>query len=84
VKVRLGVPTTLYSCHTAQIGKYIVEGHVPVPAIAKLLEEKPDLKGIAVPGMPAGPPGMGGSPGRYRVMAFAADGHVRHFADVGL
>jgi hypothetical protein len=84
VKVDLEIPAALYSCHTAKVGAYIVEGHVPAPAIAKLLGENPDLKGIAVPGMPAGPPGMGGSPGLYPVMGFTADGRTYRFADVGI
>jgi hypothetical protein len=84
VKVDLEIPAALYSCHTAKAGDYIVEGHVPAPAIAKLLDENPDLKGIAVPGMPAGPPGMGGSPGLYPVTGFAADGRTWRFADVGI
>ncbi len=57
---RLGVPRELYSCHTASAGQYFVEGHVPVEALKKLVEEKPLHRGIAVPGMPPGAPGMGG------------------------
>ncbi|MEM2051527.1 MAG: DUF411 domain-containing protein [Candidatus Caldarchaeum sp.] len=60
MRKKLGVPKELYSCHTAQAGPYFVEGHVPVEAIARLFSEKPTLDGIAVPGMPAGSPGMGG------------------------
>jgi hypothetical protein len=82
VKADLGVPTVLYSCHTAKVDDYIIEGHVPAPALSSLLDKRPDLKGIAVPGMPAGPPGMGGNPGIYRVTGFAADGHLSPFADV--
>ena len=81
---RREIPAALYSCHTAKAGEYIVEGHVPAPAIAKLLDENPDLRGIAVPGMPAGPPGMGGSPGLYPVTGFTADGRTHRFADVGI
>ena len=84
VKAGFGLPPALYSCHTAKSGDYIVEGHVTAPAIAKLLDENPDLKGIAVPGMPAGPPGMGGSPGLYHVTALTADGHTQRFAYVGI
>lgn len=54
VKVRLGVPRDLASCHTAQVGGYVVEGHVPAEAIKRLLAEKPEGIGLAVPGMPAG------------------------------
>ncbi len=51
----------MYSCHTTDIGGYLVEGHVPLAAIERLLAERPPLDGIALPGMPAGSPGMGGS-----------------------
>jgi hypothetical protein len=71
----------LYSCHTAKIGNYIVEGHVPAAAVAKLLEQQPEIKGIALPGMPSGSPGMDGPPGVYRVIGFSADGSTRRFID---
>jgi hypothetical protein len=58
LKVRLGVPQALASCHTAEIGGYVIEGHVPADAIKRLLIEKPQAKGLAVPGMPVGSPGM--------------------------
>lgn len=58
LKVRLGVPQTLASCHTAEIGGYVIEGHVPADAIKRLLVERPQAKGLAVPGMPVGSPGM--------------------------
>ncbi len=54
------IPAELQSCHTLLIDGYVVEGHVPVEAIEKLQEEKPDIAGIALPGMPLGSPGMGG------------------------
>ena len=54
------VPENLWSCHTTRISGYIIEGHVPFAAIRQLLEQRPDINGIAVPGMPAGSPGMGG------------------------
>ena len=60
VKQIAGVPEELYSCHTAAIDGYTIEGHVPVEAIERLLEERPDVQGIGVAGMPAGSPGMGG------------------------
>lgn len=60
IKRDLGVPYELESCHTMEIGGYVVEGHVPEEAIAKLLAEKPDTKGIGMPGMPSGSPGMPG------------------------
>lgn len=60
VKQVAGVPSELYSCHTSAIGGYTVEGHVPIEAIERLLEERPAIQGIGVAGMPAGSPGMGG------------------------
>ncbi len=76
VKQEAGVPEALGSCHTAKVGGYVVEGHVPVAAVNRLLDERPVLKGIAVPGMPAGSPGMlmpGESPRPLIVFEVAAD-----------
>lgn len=76
VKERLGVPRRLASCHTAVVGDYIVEGHVPAEVIARFLEEAPAVRGIAVPGMPIGSPGMEGPrPQPYEVIAFDGDGN---------
>ena len=70
-KQEAGVPGDLWACHTATIDGYVVEGHVPFAALAKLLSERPDIAGIAVPGMPGGSPGMGNDPSaRYDVIAF--------------
>lgn len=75
VKARYGVPRNAQSCHTMQIGGYIVEGHVPVGAIRKLLAERPRIKGIAVPGMPTNSPGMGEmKPGTLPVYTIPAEG----------
>ncbi|MGY2049126.1 DUF411 domain-containing protein [Methylobacterium sp. JK268] len=77
VKVRLGVPRELASCHTAQVGGYVVEGHVPAAAIRRLLTEQPSGTGLAVPGMPAGSPGMevdGVEPATYDVVLFGPAG----------
>ena len=60
VKAEQGVPYALQSCHTAVIDGYVVEGHVPADVTQRLLFERPDVAGIAVPGMPAGSPGMEG------------------------
>lgn len=60
VKREHGVPDELRSCHTLVVDEYVVEGHVPAAAIARLLDERPSVDGVAVPGMPAGSPGMGG------------------------
>lgn len=86
VKLDADLPDNLWACHTAMIGGYVVEGHVPFAAIARLLEERPDIAGIAVPGMPGGSPGMGNDPSaRYDVIAFggtAGEGEV--FYQAGL
>ncbi len=58
VKARLGVPASLQSCHTAVVDGYVLEGHVPADSVARLLRERPSAKGLAVPGMPQGSPGM--------------------------
>jgi hypothetical protein len=71
VKGRLGVPRELASCHTAEVGGYVIEGHVPAHAIKRLIAEKSAGRGIAVPGMPIGSPGMeGGTPEIYDVILF--------------
>jgi hypothetical protein len=75
LKQRLGVPAELASCHTAEVGGYVVEGHVPAAAINRLLAERPSGTGLAVPGMPAGSPGMespGVDPEPYEVLLFGA------------
>jgi hypothetical protein len=73
VKSRLGVPADLASCHTAEVAGYALEGHVPAPAVIRLLKEKPEGRGLAVPGMPIGSPGMeGGEPETYEVMLFGS------------
>jgi len=78
----LQVPAALQSCHTAIIGNYVVEGHVPVREIKRLLDEKPKATGIAVPGMPIGSPGMEQGVRResYQVFLFR-DGGNRIFAE---
>jgi hypothetical protein len=81
VKARLGVPHELQACHTAVVGGYIIEGHVPVSAIQRVLTEKPHGKGLAVPGMPVGSPGMnieGAPPEEYTVFLFGSFGHRQH------
>lgn len=60
IKLKHNIPSHMQSCHTAIIEGYFVEGHVPIKAIDRLLEEKPDIKGISLPRMPAGSPGMPG------------------------
>lgn len=83
VKDRLGVPRGVRSCHTAQVGGYLIEGHVPAADIRRLLRERPEVAGLAVPGMPVGTPGMeqpGAAPEPYEVLAFARDGATRIYA----
>jgi len=81
LKSRLGVPVALRSCHTAEIEGYVLEGHVPANAIAKLLAERPKARGLAVPGMPVGSLGMevaGVEVDSYDVMLFG-NGEARTF-----
>ncbi len=84
VQDRLGVPRQLGSCHTAEVGDYWVEGHIPADIIQKLLDEnRDDIEGIAVPGMPPGSPGMEApNPVRYDVIAYGKDGKFYRFATV--
>lgn len=81
IKKMAGVPERFQSCHTAMVDGYIVEGHVPSKDIERLLAERPKAKGLAVPGMPTGSPGMeGGAPDKYDVMLFNPDGSSDVFA----
>ena len=86
VKLDADIPGEMWACHTAMIGGYVIEGHMPFAALAKLLEEQPNIIGIAVPGMPAGSPGMGDDPtARYDVIAFGGDaGEGEVFYQAGL
>ena len=83
VAERLGVPAAFRSCHTAAIGGYFVEGHVPATDIRKLLRERPNAAGLAVPGMLVGPPGME-KPGEnesYATLLIDRAGHARMYVD---
>ncbi len=83
IKDKYNIPRQVQSCHTLIIGDYFVEGHVPVEAIQKLLAEKPDVKGIALPGMPAGSPGMHGSrAGKFTIYAVGKDGSINEFMKI--
>jgi len=78
---RLGMPDRLGSCHTAKVGVYVVEGHVPVADIQRLLREKPKALGIAVPSMPPGSPGMESSkPVPYNTLLVQSGGETSIFA----
>lgn len=78
VKQQYGVPADLASCHTAIVEGYVIEGHVPAADIRRLVAEKPNVKGIAVPGMPVGSPGMelGDRQDAFLVVAFGPDGQT--------
>ena len=81
---RLGIPEKLGSCHTALVGGYAIEGHVPAREIQRLLREKPEAIGLAVPGMPVGSPGMdgevyGGRKDPFDVLLIGKDGSTRVF-----
>lgn len=82
VKERVGLPFGMGSCHTAEVGGYFIEGHVPAAEVARLLKEKPTAKGLAVPGMPVGSPGMeqDGKLQPYDVLLVKADGSTEVFA----
>jgi hypothetical protein len=83
VKKEKRVPASVASCHTAIIEGYVVEGHVPAAAIERLLAERPDIVGLAVPGMPAGSPGMESpNPVAYDVLAMEYDGKTTVFMHV--
>jgi len=84
-RARLKVPARLGSCHTAWVGGYAIEGHVPAADIQRLLRERPDAIGLAVPGMPVGSPGMDGPEygnrrDPYDVLLIARDGSTRVFS----
>ncbi|MBI5131551.1 MAG: DUF411 domain-containing protein [Rhodopseudomonas palustris] len=84
IRKRLRVPPALAACHTAEISGYAIEGHVPAEAIKWLLETRPVALGLAVPGMPAGSPGMeGGTPRPYDVVLFTAGGQRPFMRFVG-
>ncbi len=77
IKAKLSVPPELASCHTAEVGGYVVEGHVPAAVIRRLLTERPTASGLAVPGMPVGSPGMevpGSADQTYNVVLFGPSG----------
>ena len=75
------VPERLYSCHTAVIDGYVIEGHVPADLIHKVIKEKPPILGLAVPGMPVGSPGMEGrTPEPYDVLTFDKNGKTTVYA----
>ena len=81
IKKEFGVPMNLQSCHTAKVDGYVIEGHVPADLITKLRKEKPQIKGLAVPGMPMGSPGMEGPrKDDYDIIAFEENGKTSVYA----
>lgn len=81
IKEKYGVGRSLQSCHTATVDGYVVEGHVPVEDIRRMLKDKPDIKGLAAPGMPAMSPGMASlTPKDYDVLSFDESGNVELFS----
>jgi hypothetical protein len=84
IKAENNVPEQLYSCHTAIVNGYVIEGHVPVEEIVRLLENKPEVIGIAVGGMPPGSPGMdivGFENDPFDVVTFSEDGKIEIYAN---
>lgn len=81
IKKMTGVAEPLQSCHTAVVDGYVIEGHVPASDVARLLQNKPKARGLAVPGMPVGSPGMEGpAPQAYDVLLFQTDGSTTVYA----
>jgi hypothetical protein len=84
VKAKHRVPMDVQTCHTAIVGGYVIEGHVPAADIKRLLKERPAVVGLAVPGMPIGSPGMEGAvQNRYDVLSFDKQGTTRVFSTHG-
>ena len=86
IKSDYQIPTTLQACHTAIVDGYIIEGHVPIAEVERLLSERPDIAGLAVPGMPVGSPGMESSMAAdqpFDVIAFDTSGNLEVFAQYG-
>ncbi len=81
IKQKFNIDRQLQSCHTGIVGKYFLEGHIPADDIKRLLREKPDIRGLTVPGMPMGSPGMEGNySDLYNVLSVDADNKVRIYA----
>jgi hypothetical protein len=83
IKEKHAVPAELQACHTALVGDYVVEGHVPADVVVRLLRERPQIVGVAVPGMPIGSPGMevpGQPPEQFEVFGFDRRGKTGAFA----
>lgn len=83
VKQRHGIPGALQSCHTGLVSGYVIEGHVPAADVVRLLAERPDAKGLTIPGMPASAPGMDIPGHPYRVLLFGMPTGERTYAQYG-
>ena len=92
IKKQYNIPNNLRSCHSAKIGNYTIEGHVPISSINRLLKEKPNISGIAVPGMPHGSPGMethshnshSHNYDSFKVISFSNNGTTKIFDTISL
>jgi hypothetical protein len=82
IKQKYNIPVEMQSCHTTILGKYFIEGHVPLEAVNKLLKEQPDIDGIALPGMPIGTPGMPGDKDEPYVIYQLKDGKSSVFMTI--
>jgi hypothetical protein len=82
IKQKYNIPVEMQSCHTTIMGKYFIEGHVPLEAINKLLKEQPNIDGIALPGMPIGTPGMPGDKDEPYVIYQLIDGKFSIFMTI--
>ena len=82
IKTKYNIPGEMQSCHTGVVGKYFIEGHVPIEAINKLLKDQPDIDGIALPGMPMGTPGMPGNKEAPYVIYQLIDGEYSVFMTI--
>jgi hypothetical protein len=83
ISANAGVPPELQGCHTAFIGGYVIDGHVPIEAVRKLLDEHPDLKGLTLPGMPPGSPGMpGDKEAPFAIYAIGRDGKTKPYMTI--
>ena len=82
IKQKYNIPLEMQSCHTTVVGKYFIEGHVPLEAVNKLLKEQPDIDGIALPGMPIGTPGMPGKKEEPYIIYQLIDGKFSIFMTI--
>ena len=82
IKIKHNIPLEMQSCHTTILGKYFIEGHVPIEAINKLLKEQPDIDGISLPGMPIGTPGMPGEKEEPYIIYQLVDGKYSVFMTI--